>query len=121
MRGQPAQLPQHIEMEMPMSMFDAPPLRDSRGILWTRGKRQRPSEGELADRLAERHCRQIRYATWKRKWIAWNDESQEWFLDKQNLALHLGGCLRNRGLASAFRTNRILLAHEQALSSLEDR
>jgi uronate dehydrogenase len=34
---------------------------------------------------------------------------------------YLGGCLRNRGLASAFRTNRILLAHEQALSSLEDR
>jgi hypothetical protein len=33
----------------------------------------------------------------------------------------LGACLRNCELASAFRTNRILLAHEQALSPLEDR
>ena len=33
----------------------------------------------------------------------------------------LGACLRNRGPASAFGANRILLAHEQALSPLEDR
>jgi flagellar motor switch protein FliG len=42
-------------------------------------------------------------------------------LPPEQIADILGGCLRNRGLASAFRTNRILLAHEQALSSLEDR
>jgi len=33
----------------------------------------------------------------------------------------LGACLRNRGLAGAFRANRIVLGHEQALSPLEDR
>ena len=32
----------------------------------------------------------------------------------------LGACLRNRGLAGAFVTNRILLADEQALSPVED-
>jgi 5-aminolevulinate synthase len=33
----------------------------------------------------------------------------------------LGACLRNRGMAGAFVTNRILLADEQALSPVEDR
>jgi hypothetical protein len=72
-----------------MRMPNAFPLRTHDGDLWRGAKinKQRPSEGELADRLAERHSGEIRYATWKRKWISWNGE--EWLLDKQNLALHL--------------------------------
>ena len=40
---------------------------------------------------------------------------------RNNRTGRLGACLRNRGLAGGFVTNRILLAHEQALSPLEDR
>ena len=81
-----------------MSMADVMPLRDSKGILWQRGKRTRPSEGELADRFAERHGGEVRYLAGrdrvsqrqparKPQWIAWNGE--EWLPDSQNLALHL--------------------------------
>ena len=65
------------------------PLRSHSGALWPAAKinRRRPSEGELADRLAENHNRRIRYAAWARKWIAWDGE--EWLFDEQNLALHL--------------------------------
>jgi hypothetical protein len=70
-----------------VSLSNVLPMRDSRGILWQRGKRQRPSEGELADRLAERHSGEVRYATWKRKWIAWNGE--EWLADEMGFAQRL--------------------------------
>src|ERR1700761_1938548 len=43
------------------SMTNVLPLRDSKGFLWERGKRQRPSEGELADRLADLHSKEIRF------------------------------------------------------------
>jgi hypothetical protein len=78
-------------------MNNAMPLRDSRGLLWQRGKRTRPSEGELADRFAEQHNREVRYLAGhervrslharKPQWVAWNGE--EWLPDTQNLALHL--------------------------------
>ena len=81
-----------------MSMADVMPLRDSKGILWQRGKRTRPSEGELADRFAERHGGEVRYLAGrdrvsqrqparKPQWIAWNGE--EWLPGSQNIALHL--------------------------------
>jgi len=44
-------------------MNNVMPLRDHKGILWQRGKRQRPSEGELADRLAEPHSNAVRFLT----------------------------------------------------------
>ena len=69
------------------------PLRSHSGPVWPAAKinRRRPSEGELADRLAENHNREIRYAAWERKWIAWDGE--EWLFDTQNLALHLARCI----------------------------
>jgi hypothetical protein len=51
-------------------MNNVMPLRDSKGILWQRGKRQRPSEGELAHRLAERHSNAVRFLT-GRELVAW--------------------------------------------------
>jgi hypothetical protein len=74
-----------------MTMTDTYKLRDHKGILWERGKRQRPSEGELAERFAERYARQLRFyagdETHRKGWIVWDGE--EWLLDAQNLALHL--------------------------------
>jgi hypothetical protein len=69
------------------------PLRTHRGDLWHAGKinRRRPSEGELADRLAGNHSREVRYAAWKRKWIIWNGE--EWVFDTLNAVQHLARCL----------------------------
>ena len=74
-------------------MNNVMPLRGSKGILWQRGKR-RPSEGELADRLAERRSSAVRFLTGrerihrrpalKAQWIYWDGE--EWSSDKQNLA-----------------------------------
>jgi hypothetical protein len=77
------------------------PLRDSKGSLWRAasggGNKRRPSEGELADQLAERHSREVRFLTAaervyrqparKAQWIVWNGE--EWLPDSQSLALHL--------------------------------
>jgi hypothetical protein len=78
-------------------MNNVMPLRDHKGILWERGKRQRPSEGELADRLAERHSNAVRFMTGrerihrrpalKAQWIYW--AGQEWLFDEANLALRL--------------------------------
>lgn len=78
-------------------MTNVMPLRDSQGILWERGKRTRPSEGELADRFAERHSKEVHYLAGrervrslparKAQWICWAGE--EWLPDAQNLALHL--------------------------------
>lgn len=80
-----------------MSMHSALPFRDSKGLLWERGKRPRPSEGELATRFAEQHCREVRYLAGRERvrsfparkpqWIAWN--GTEWLIDSQNRALHL--------------------------------
>jgi hypothetical protein len=65
------------------------PMRAHTGEIWTAGKinRRRPSEGELAERFAERHCREVRYWAVHKRWIAWDGE--EWLHDTQNLALHL--------------------------------
>jgi hypothetical protein len=64
-----------------MSMSAAMPFRDSKGLLWERGKRHRPSEGELADRFAERHSKEVRHLVARERvrslparkpqWIAW--------------------------------------------------
>jgi hypothetical protein len=69
------------------------PLRSHSGAIWPAGKisHRRPSEGELADRLAENHNREIRYAVWKRKWIIWNGE--EWVFDTLNAVQHLARCI----------------------------
>jgi hypothetical protein len=82
-----------------MSMADVMPLRDSKGILWQRGKRTRSSEGELADRLAERHSLKVRFLTGservhrqparKAQWIAWSDAEGERLPDEHHLALRL--------------------------------
>lgn len=65
------------------------PLRSHSGAIWPAAKinRRRPSEGELADRLAENHSREVRYAVWKRQWIAWDGE--EWLPDTLNVAQRL--------------------------------
>jgi hypothetical protein len=80
-----------------MSMSAAMPFRDSKGLLWARGKRTRPSEGELADRFAEQHSREVRYLAGRERvwslparkpgWIYWAGE--EWLPDTQHLALRL--------------------------------
>jgi hypothetical protein len=80
-----------------MGMTNVHKLRDHRGVLWERGNRRRPSEGELAERFADRHSKVIRFLTgaervqfWpgrKAGWIAWNGE--RWRVDKENVALHL--------------------------------
>jgi hypothetical protein len=86
-------------------------MRDSKGILWERGKSTRPSEGELADRFAERHSREVRFLAAagrvhgqrarKAGWIRWSGADGESLADTANLALHLarGIC---REAASAF-------------------
>jgi hypothetical protein len=80
---------------MGMGLVEHFPLRDSEGNLWrqeakTNRRRlsERPSEGSLADRLAERHSREIRFLAAadrdrmrrqparRAAWIAWNGE--EW-------------------------------------------
>jgi hypothetical protein len=85
-----------------MSMSGAFPLRGSRSDLWRpakEDKRQRPSEGALADRLAERHSREVRFLTAaerdrvqrrparKAQWIVWIGE--EWLPDTKNVAQRL--------------------------------
>jgi hypothetical protein len=82
-----------------MSMHAAMPFRDSKGLLWSRGTRSRPSEGELADRFAEQHCREVRFLAGRERvqslparrarWIAWNSDGCEWLPDSQNVALRL--------------------------------
>jgi hypothetical protein len=86
-----------------MGMAEAFPMRDSKGGLWRGtsggGNKSRPSEGELADRLAERHCREVRFLTAaarvyrqparKAGWIVWSETSQEWLADAKNVAQRL--------------------------------
>jgi hypothetical protein len=82
-------------------MAEVFPLRDSRGDLWRAasdgGNKRRLSEGDLADTLAERHCREVRFLTAaervrrqparKAQWIVWNGE--EWLPDAKNVAQRL--------------------------------
>ena len=89
------------EQRLTMSMADVMPLRDSKGILWQRGKRHRPSEGELADTFAERHGREVRFLTGAERdrvqrqlarragWIVWSDADSEWSVDSLNVAQRL--------------------------------
>ncbi len=66
------------------------PVRDHKGdLIWPVGKinRRRPSEGELAERLAERHRDELRYWPKQKKWIVWTGEER--VRDTQNLAMHL--------------------------------
>lgn len=70
-----------------MNMTSLFPMRTHKGGLWERGKRTRPSEGEMSERFAESYGRKIRFWAAKRKWIVWSDDAWGW--DRQNLALHL--------------------------------
>jgi hypothetical protein len=83
-----------------MGMAEVFPMRGHKGDLWrsaSSGKRTRPSEGELADRLANLHSKEVRFLAAaarahgrparKAGWISWNGD--EWLPDTQNLALHL--------------------------------
>jgi hypothetical protein len=69
-----------------MSLGNIRRLRES--DIWPSAKvnRRRPSEGELADTLAERHRRDVRFLTAARnaRWIVWDGE--EWLFDTTNVA-----------------------------------
>jgi hypothetical protein len=78
------------------------PLRDGAGVLWRQQEdapnRRRPSEGELAERFASEHCRNVRFLAaaernraWRTparraQWISWDEGSQEWSPDTLNVA-----------------------------------
>jgi hypothetical protein len=86
-----------------MRIAEVFPLRDSKGDLWrssSGGNKRRPSEGELADTLAERHSQEVRFlaAAAERvyrqparqaQWIAWSEADGEWLPDSLNLAQRL--------------------------------
>jgi hypothetical protein len=83
-----------------MGMAEVFPMRGHKGDLWrsaSGSNKRRPSEGELADTLAERHSREVRFLTGaervhrqparKAQWIVWDGE--EWLPDTKNLAQRL--------------------------------
>jgi hypothetical protein len=83
-----------------MGMAEVFPMRGHKGDLWrsaSGSNKRRPSEGELADTLAERHSREVRFLTGadrvhrqparKAQWIVW--DSDEWLPDTKNLAQRL--------------------------------
>ncbi len=70
------------------------PMKDHRGQIWqASSKRRRPSEGELADRFADRHSKVVRFLTAaerpgrKAQWIVCDGD--EWQPDDANLAQRL--------------------------------
>jgi len=82
--------------------IDAFPMRDSKGDLWRAAKSNRPtrpSEGELADRFAERHSSRVRFLAAaprdgsqqarKAQWVVWSAAGEEWLLDALNVAQRL--------------------------------
>jgi hypothetical protein len=83
-----------------MGMAEVFPMRGHKGDLWrsaSGSNKRRPSEGELADTLAERHGREVRFLTAaervyrqparRAQWIVWNGE--EWLPDTKNVAQRL--------------------------------